>query len=781
MLFLGVLAFCQLTFLPGYLLLRLFSYRGTAAAKSVYSFALSLVANYLVVYTLVLAGVYKPPVVACLVTFEWMCLLALAARSGLRASSCVSVLLWPGKVGIGGRFCDRRIFGFGVLALAVASGAVFLSLFGRSFGSVFTFGDDVVSWDRWACQWASGVNPSSGYYPQLLPANWSLTYLMIGSTDVKMFAKSIMPLFSVGIILLFADRFRKTKELEWLVGLTLYGLIDYYLFDEQFLVSGYADIPVSFFAFLTFYAFVDAAERVDFQLPPLVFPLVFASAAMEAKQAGVYCLLVSIPVTVIVFRRWSGRMNSTERRRLLVIAVTSCIAINSWFLARITSLWAGTEHGRIAQVGNVLAGAGGFAERFSAAIRSLEVGRGGGLGTGLVYVISLLVLLSLLPNAARFARWVAIAVVLPYFLIWTEYFSYDLRNLALAIPFLAYSAAAGVCLLQDKTRQLLWGEVPPEGAAGRATMARRAILVAVPVFVVVIAILRVVRMLRTNEIPYITDIARAWIPATLFAVCLLLIARFSRCAEIRVEINFLGLVTPILVILGLANTAYPALSIGLIAGQLEAQKGIGVPELNKRLYAYDASAHFNGRIATDYWYLGLLPALKSHYYQQPFPASIEPEILDEVARNYLVDYLLIYDTKLSPAARDWLKSSGMKTEFIAGDFRLLSIPTGWRPERKGTLTVAPDPAQVCDGSGLASVTLSWKTTGTKVITVRMNSPNGVGVPASGPSAGEQKTGKWVPDGTVFYLQDITADLPLAPEHTLATAVAHVTSQGCVGK
>ncbi|HLR05836.1 MAG TPA: hypothetical protein VK117_08485, partial [Pyrinomonadaceae bacterium] len=90
----------------------------------------------------------------------------------------------------------------------------------------------------------------------------------------------------------------------------------------------------------------------------------------------------------------------------------------------------------------------------------------------------------------------------------------------------------------------------------------------------------------------------------------------------------------------------------------------------------------------------------------------------------------------------------------------------------GFITASPNPIQVCDGSGLGITTLSWSSSGTINVEVRVGSPSGV-LLASGAS-GKATTSKSVSDGTIFYLQDLSGKSPL----TLATVTVGVTTAGC---
>lgn len=93
------------------------------------------------------------------------------------------------------------------------------------------------------------------------------------------------------------------------------------------------------------------------------------------------------------------------------------------------------------------------------------------------------------------------------------------------------------------------------------------------------------------------------------------------------------------------------------------------------------------------------------------------------------------------------------------------------------LTATPGRAVVCDGSGLAVVTVSWSVPAGDAVDVRVGGPSGP-LLARRSGSGSAETGKWVTDGTVFYLQDVSGGLPPTAANTLATATVRVTSEGC---
>jgi hypothetical protein len=95
----------------------------------------------------------------------------------------------------------------------------------------------------------------------------------------------------------------------------------------------------------------------------------------------------------------------------------------------------------------------------------------------------------------------------------------------------------------------------------------------------------------------------------------------------------------------------------------------------------------------------------------------------------------------------------------------------------GTISASTNPIKVCDGSGTVISTLSWTSVGTTYVEVRIGEPDGALFARSGPT-GSSKTGKWVRNGMVFHLQDVSGGKPLAPENTIASVTATVTNEGC---
>ena len=93
------------------------------------------------------------------------------------------------------------------------------------------------------------------------------------------------------------------------------------------------------------------------------------------------------------------------------------------------------------------------------------------------------------------------------------------------------------------------------------------------------------------------------------------------------------------------------------------------------------------------------------------------------------------------------------------------------PALESSLTASPNPIPVSGSAPYGMTTLNWNAPGAEIVDIRIGAPDGKLVTTAG-NRGSSQTGLWVADGTVFYLQDVTAGKALTADNTLATLVVH---------
>jgi len=101
--------------------------------------------------------------------------------------------------------------------------------------------------------------------------------------------------------------------------------------------------------------------------------------------------------------------------------------------------------------------------------------------------------------------------------------------------------------------------------------------------------------------------------------------------------------------------------------------------------------------------------------------------------------------------------------FRPHDLQALTV----RPPPSGLIAAEPNPFRP-DSQGLGQTTLSWQAHGTSKVEIHVNAPDGPLFATAGPGRLSRPTGRWVCDGTTFYLQNVSGGLPLTAENTIAT-------------
>lgn len=448
----GLFSVFQVFFAPGILILQLMRFRGNVLERLAFSVGLSLIANYCGVLILAVLGLYQRPIVFAAVALELATLVYLGR--GFLAKPFSQVIA-DGWRGLNGWINAQRViwdeenkdrlaiqiikYVFALLAAIVAMTAVWwtVRLFAYNLGQVFNTWDAILSWNQWAVIWAQGRLPSgTSLYPQLMPANWSLLYVIQGDATLQLFAKAMMPIFSFLIFLLMTGYGFETRMAGFFIGVELTRLM-FKKFTGESLTDGYVDIPATFFGFLAVYALLKARQFTSPQqrLRFAQLALIFAAGAAVTKQMGLYILLLTpLLAYLLVFRQPAqapeGRVHW---KPILVSAGIAALIALPWYVYKLVSIQLGMDVSNISYLTGEIHASAGLLERALAAFQMLEK-----------YSFLLLFLLPAFFVLDSGLRWIAAVVILPYTLIWAFFFSYDARNLALALPFIGCCAGVGV-------------------------------------------------------------------------------------------------------------------------------------------------------------------------------------------------------------------------------------------------------------------------------------------------------------------------------------------------
>jgi hypothetical protein len=551
---LGIFGVLQVIFLPGFLLCRILKMSGFLPTL-IFSFGLSLIANYVLVFLLSLLGLYSIVVVRTILLVECIMLLIYLSRS---ASMEIPIPLPRIRLG------KDLMYGTVFSSLPRQSGTVFLAAActlalgwyirhaADHFGTVFTSVDTVASWNRWAVMWFEENIPwRAKYYAQLIPMNWSLVYKLLGSSEIEIFNKAIMPFFSLFILLMFLDLGFRTKDSSYFIGLALCGLFLYKLYYSQrhvdLLVAGYTDIPVAFFAFLSFYSVVRGSLCLNSKNAAIRYVWLGGLAAAGAgitKQSGLFiCFMYPAVAYIFVLRPLPGHLAKETAKVLVPLVVAMLALLSTWYAYVQVLMWQGVLKSKVAYLTGSIHGDRSYMQRL---LHSCEL-LGKKMGRGDPRYIIVVVATTLISTIRPIGRGALLLLALPYLLIWAFLFGYDLRNMSLAVPFIALACGVGCHVI------FRWiGKALPAG--------------------------------------------KAWIEFEW------LYAKGPRRANVLIGL---------LVLLFGSNFVYTAPI--LKKHQLEKQRDVGNPELNKELIAFFKVNPPSGKIWSNYYGLRTIPGLKEYH------------------------------------------------------------------------------------------------------------------------------------------------------------------------
>lgn len=438
MILLGLVAVIQTIFLPGFLIIHFGRIKTqTTLQKYIYIFALSLFANYSIVTILVLFKLYFQSVLFAFIIIEVLVLIFLLStqRIPFEYNLGFNNLYQSFKT-----LLNQNVFAIRFLLIGALIVSVFyFALLVANIGSIFYFVDTVnnIHWNTWAMDFANNIFPNqSSHFPQLIPANWSISYLLIGETNIHFFPKSFMPLFFLGNVLMFFDLALQKRKSVYLIALIIYGFFAPIVYTLVFIADGNGDLPVSFFAFISFYAYLKT-NKEKFVLKEFLLVFLFASTAAGTKLAGFYTFFI-MSILCLFYLLKNYKQLIKKEYLILIISVIFILSINLfWYFLKPETMAGGLHQPEWLQTGyyNIL----------SNALHLIYYN----IGLPVVAFLILTVLFSLFVKEARF---VAIIFVIPPIILWMFKYSSDFRNLSFVVPFLSYVSAFGLIKILEIVR-----------------------------------------------------------------------------------------------------------------------------------------------------------------------------------------------------------------------------------------------------------------------------------------------------------------------------------------
>ena len=445
MLLLGFISILQIMILPGIVALYFFKINACSRIQMwLLVFTLSLFINYVLVTILTLLTVYTSFVFWGIVFFELCFLYYLYLSKGITGIINFSFTDQYKKLTYfleHNSPLNRILFFFAGMVILF-----YVAVFLANIGTIFYFIDSVNNhaWNSWACEFANNILPQKAlHYPQLIPANWSICYLLIGKTNIHFFPKFIMPLFFINNLLIFLDLALTKRNNIYLIALIIYGLISPIILSLIFLGDGNADIPVAFFVLMTFYLLIKISPKTSNNFISLkkiepenkvqtikyyLMVFLFASMAVATKLAGAYVfVLTSFLLSIFLFQVRKKLCKADVLRIFSFVFLISFFSL-FWYFKNSGALSSGFDQRRYL-LGDYL---------FNALRAFKMIFYNWGLPVCVFLLLTITT--SLFDKKIRF---ITITIVLIPLILWAIKYSVDFRNLSFVLPILSFSAAAG--------------------------------------------------------------------------------------------------------------------------------------------------------------------------------------------------------------------------------------------------------------------------------------------------------------------------------------------------
>ncbi len=441
----GMIAVVQMIWLPGYVLTKAIRIQGWLTRLCV-GFAASLWINLMLILLLSLTGMVSKSAVMTFMILELCVLGLLCWRDARKPRTRTQITMFGDS--IESESDSGKLTTLAVLTMLVCA---FIGI--QAIGQTFFMWDAVASWNRWAMEWAvEGQAIRARDYPQLLPATWSISYILIGHTEIQQFAKSIQGLFPLLMLcsLFIAAVARKSAILMRAIPITM---ILIWVLYKPFFVSGYMDIPVAALMTLSWCLVLRGAGINDRSqaIRTVLWGAFAGGVAAVSKQAGLI-LIVSLPLLILTTRFANPDI---RRWKLALVALGVLLAVLlPWYSYSSYLIWSGQD----SFIGKELMGnfhprpsiGGRFITAFERLVPPLTIGR----EIDGSYIVWAFLLSSVLGIFHRVTRPVVLCVAIPSWVVWALGFSYSTRNMAYAVPAMAVGISGTIALIYQLTNAI---------------------------------------------------------------------------------------------------------------------------------------------------------------------------------------------------------------------------------------------------------------------------------------------------------------------------------------
>ncbi len=503
MFLLGIVSLFQAVFLPGFIIYKGFlRLKGGLHLLLPVSFALSMVYNYILVYFLAATGFYCRQMMLWILLFE-LILAGYLFRDQIKEiakmeiSSSLSFWIkerWgrlydalDSMLRSGSRTVSPRegqaAFVLSCIITALAAICVLSEVryIYMSIGNGFGAWDAVLSWNRWAMDWYHGHPPEQSWeYPQVIPVNWSLSYIFMGF-PLQFFPKMTIILFPFLIFFMFFVTGLERKSIRFIAAVPVLEMLFRHVNYEE--LGGDVDVAATFMGLCSILCILRAkwTEFYEESWKWIFAGALIACGSAVTKQSGLMIMALFPLLAWILFLRedlsWKTMNFTAKAYKLMLFVFMAVFMVLPYYAYKKMLFDMQTDQSNVWYVTKAIYGDKGELQRFVIASRlflaqgiagdkevtgarfsSVDLNKGfqalyeffAPHALDCAIPLALIILLLCYAMKDPFSRWTTLLISLPFYIVWSLYYCYDLRNLSMALPFMALAAGTGVEMILSK-------------------------------------------------------------------------------------------------------------------------------------------------------------------------------------------------------------------------------------------------------------------------------------------------------------------------------------------
>ena len=258
--FFGTISILQLLLFPGLIIVSYLKSRSTFIYKLILTIFSSLIFNYFLITFLISLKIYSQELLMIIIVIEIFIISKL-----LRDKEILLLINKKNYI---------QVF-FIILSIKLI-----LIAFYKNTGNVFYAWDALVSFNEWAKEFSTMSYHTGMVRPDLIPKLWSLTYVLIDNTNIQFFAKFTTVIFPVLIILMNLDDILSYNKLSDYFKFILY--LSFFYFHRNFILTGYVDIPL--LTFVAYFFYIKRRSAENFKSSLLMSLTILSACAIKISS-----------------------------------------------------------------------------------------------------------------------------------------------------------------------------------------------------------------------------------------------------------------------------------------------------------------------------------------------------------------------------------------------------------------------------------------------------------------------------------------------------------------